>query len=292
MTTITITPRGPFSLAAGTRFLEGFTPASYDAAPDDVLRLAFPTDDGHTSAGAAIRQAPDGTVHADLTGGADPAAVRAQVARILSLDVDGAAFPDCVAADAVAAGLAARHLGLRPVCFPSPYEAACWTIIGHRIRLTQAARLKATIAREHGETITVAGQPTAAFPTPSTLRTVDDLPGLSELKMGRLRAVAQAALDGELDAATLRALPTEEALRHLQALPGIGPFSAELILIRGAGHPDVFPGHERRLHQAMAKAYHLDSPELGQLSRLAQRWAPFRSWVTLLLRAHATAAFA
>jgi 3-methyladenine DNA glycosylase/8-oxoguanine DNA glycosylase len=40
-----------------------------------------------------------------------------------------------------------------------------------------------------------------------------------------------------------------EALAHLQRLPGIGPFSAQLILIRGAGHPDVFPSDERRLHE-------------------------------------------
>jgi DNA-3-methyladenine glycosylase II len=95
-----------------------------------------------------------------------------------------------------------------------------------------------------------------------------------------------AALAGDLDAARLRAMPPEDALAHLCTLPGIGPFSAELILIRGAAHPDVFPARERRLHAAMADANHLDNPSPGQLAELSARWAPYRSWVALMLRTH------
>jgi DNA-3-methyladenine glycosylase II len=40
-----------------------------------------------------------------------------------------------------------RYPGLRPVGFWSPYEAAAWTIIGHRIRITQAAAIKGRHAR-------------------------------------------------------------------------------------------------------------------------------------------------
>lgn len=56
MTTASFTPRGPFSLASSIRFLEGFTPASYDHAADGLLRLAFPTDDHHGVVGCALRQ--------------------------------------------------------------------------------------------------------------------------------------------------------------------------------------------------------------------------------------------
>jgi hypothetical protein len=55
MTAIVITPRGPFSLAASMRFLEGFTPAAYRGASDGrVLRLAFPADDGPSTVSAEI----------------------------------------------------------------------------------------------------------------------------------------------------------------------------------------------------------------------------------------------
>ncbi|MCX4584996.1 DNA-3-methyladenine glycosylase [Streptomyces sp. NBC_01481] len=306
MTAIAITPRGPFSLAASMRFLEGFTPAGYrDASDGRVLRLAFPADDGRSTVGAAVRQAQgsEGTVQADVTVLArDPgkdgtgaasaesdgvSAVRAQLARILSLDVDGSGFPRLAEGDPVVAELIAAYPGLRPVCFYSPYEAAAWAVTGHRIRMVQAAAIKARIAEDHGQRVAVAGESLHAFPTPLVLRGLSRVPGLPETKVERLRALADAALAGDLDAARLRAMPGEDALAHLRTLPGIGPFSAELILIRGAGHPDVFPRHERRLHASMAEAYGLSDPDASDVRRLAaisDHWAPYRSWVALLLR--------
>ncbi|MDP9613070.1 hypothetical protein [Streptomyces demainii] len=221
----------------------------------------------------------------------DPsAAVRAQLARILSLDVDGSGFPGLAAADPVVAGLMADYPGLRPVCFHSPYEAAAWAVIGHRVRMTQASAVKARLAERYGRRVQIAGRTLYAFPTPPVLRTITRAPGLTEVKIERLHALAEAADDGLLDAARLRAMPVDDALAALRALPGIGPFSAELILIRGAGHPDVFPRHEPRLHAAMADAYGLgatDSRDPRRLAGIADRWKPYRSWVALLLRARA-----
>ncbi len=51
------------------------------------------------------------------------------------------------------AGLTADHPGLLPVCFHSPYEAATWAIIGNRIRMPQAAAIKAHIAHQHGHRV-------------------------------------------------------------------------------------------------------------------------------------------
>jgi len=100
-----------------------------------------------------------------------------------------------------------------------------------------------------------------------------------------LRGLAQATLAGNLDAAQLRALPADDALTALRRLPGIGAFSADLVLVRGAGHPDHFPVHERRLARAMARAYGLgDDPSADDLAAIAEHWRPYRSWVALLLR--------
>ncbi|GCD40492.1 DNA-3-methyladenine glycosylase family protein [Streptomyces paromomycinus] len=305
MPTVSLTPAGPFSLASSVRFLMSFTPASYNHAPDDLLRLAFPADDATSVLAATVRQergaaGVPGTVQAELTvhpgtpgpekpvtaGPAIDKAGRAQLARILSLDVDGSGFP-ALGTDPVMAGLMARYPGLRPVCFHSPYEAAAWAIIGNRVRKTQAAAIKARIAREYGHRIHVSGQVLHAFPTPTVLRTLPHLPGLTSLKVQRLHALAEAALDGQLDATRLRSLPADYALAELRALPGIGPFSAELVLIRGAGHPDVFPRHEPRVHQAIAAAYGLSAAaaaDVTQLSKIADRWKPYRSWAAFLLR--------
>jgi DNA-3-methyladenine glycosylase II len=68
-------------------------------------------------------------------------------------------------------------------------------------------------------------------------------------KLQWLREVAEGALRSELDCAPLASLPQTEGVNVLRALPGIGPFSAELILARGAGNPDIFPLHEPLFHE-------------------------------------------
>src|ERR1700744_3455990 len=123
-------------------------------------------------------------------------------------------------------------------------------------------------------------------PAPQQLATLDAFPGLSGRKPEWLRALGRAALDGRLDTARLRARPYDQALAALTELPGIGPFAAELVLLRGAGDPDHIPAHETRLARAVALAYGLSSPpSVADLVKLSENWRPYRTWVTLLVRA-------
>jgi DNA-3-methyladenine glycosylase II len=287
MPELTITPIGPFSLAASTRFLEGFTPAGHRAGPAGHLHLAFPVEgDGWRPVGLCVRQPASDEVVADVVGEADRAAVRGQLARILSLDVDGRGFPDVGRRDAVVAGLQASFPGLRPVTFWSPYEAAAWAVIGQRVRMTQAARVKAAMAERLGTPVEVHGQRLHAFPAPDRLAGLEAFPGLVGRKVAWLRGLAEAALDGRLDAGRLRGLAREQALAELETIDGIGRFSAELILLRGAGHPDAVPTRESRLRRAVADAYGLGrEPDQARLAAIADGWRPYRTWVALLLRA-------
>jgi len=294
METFSLVPRGPFSLAASIRFLEGFTPAAYTGSTDTTLELAFPVEGSWQTVGVRVRQAagdgPAGGVTAEIVSPVRPgpdlvAAVRQQVERILSLDVDGSGFPAVGQRDRVAGELQRRYPGLRPVGFWSPYEAAAWTIIGHRIRITQAAAIKARMAEQLGEPVSFGGRVVPAFPSPQRLAGLDAFPGLAGRKPEWLRSLAQVALDGQLDAARLRAMPHEEALADLKKLPGIGDFSAGLILLRGAGDPDAVPGQEPRLARAVALAYGLPGPATPeQVVAISEGWRPYRTWVTVLLR--------
>ncbi|MFD2093855.1 DNA-3-methyladenine glycosylase family protein [Blastococcus deserti] len=284
MATLQLPVRGPFSLASSARFLEDFVPARHRGSPDGVLRLAFPVEGTGAAVGVAVRQDRDGAVLADVSG---PLAERlpAQLARILSLDVDGSGFGAVRVADPVVDELATRYPGLRPVCFFSPYEAACWAVLAQRTSMVAAAAVKERIARSHGDRRQVDGQDLWGFPAAAHLRgVVDELP-VPDVKRERLRALAEAALEGRLDADRLRALPVREALAEVRELPGMGSFSAELVVVRGAGAPDVFPVTEPRLHAAMAVLYGLEAPTVADLASVAERWAPYRSWVSVLIRA-------
>ena len=274
------------SLAASTAFVQTSYLEQNDGA-SACLDLALLLEGCWKSVFVRVEQG-DGAVYARIVADPDKAQVedvRAQLRRMLCLDVDGAGFAAVAARDPVIAGLHRRRPGRRPVLFPTPYEAAARAIIGHRIPVKHAATVAARIAGEHGVALQIGDRTTHAFPAPDRLAELGWMQGLAERKVDQLRALGRAAAAGRFDSARLRKMEWAEAMVHLQRSPGIGPFSAELIMLRGLGDSDAFPRTEMRLHRAMAAAYRLgESPDLDALEGIAERWRPYRSWAGLLLR--------
>lgn len=212
--------------------------------------------------------------------------IATNIARILALDTDATGLREVARRDAVVAQLLVRFAGLRPVLFPTPYEAAARAIIGHRLGVAQAAAAYQRIASDHGDPLESETGSAHAFPAPAALAQLLGVRGLSDRKVDQLRRLGELATDGRFSTQRLRGMQRSEALEHVTQIPGIGPFSAELILIRGVGDPDTFPLTEPRLHRAMTQAYHLGpDPDEQTLTDLAERWRPYRSWVGLMLRA-------
>jgi DNA-3-methyladenine glycosylase II len=283
--TTTIVPRGPFSLRELATF--GFG-QRLDTSYDGVMRMAFCADGYGPGAGVEVRQTPD-AVEVTVHGNADPDLVTAQVARVLSLDHDGAAFLDVGRRDPVIGRLQEVAPGLRPPQFHSPYEAAAWSVLSARRPARQMAQVRDRLAAAHGTAFELAGQRWHAFPTPSALLDVEEFPGIPEPKLARLHAVAQAAWDGRLDVARLVALGPDRAMADVRELPGIGPFYAALVVVRACGLADVLVTNEAIALDTIADLYHLPGPpSTGELARLAEPWRPFRTWAAVLIRAAAS----
>ncbi len=212
----------------------------------------------------------DDTAYLAVTGAGDLDAAATQAGRFLSLDVDARGWPEVGDRDPVIADAQQQLPGLRPCGFHSPYEAAAWSVLSQRIRITQAARLRDDLVAQHGDD--------GVFPAPQLLWTLDlDLPGR---KAEYLHAVADATLDGRLDGATLRSMDPGEAMQTVQEVKGLGPFAAELVVIRGANAPDVLPRHERRLADEVVQRYGSER----SLEEVSQAWRPFRAWAAVHLR--------
>lgn len=268
---MTIDVLGPWSLATTRIFWEGFAPGALSTQGDpDQLRSVFRAEeDWRRVEMTVIQHGP--TAGMTLAGDGDLEAAATQTCRFLSLDVDARAWPDVARRDPVIADAQHQLPGLRPCGFHSPYEAAVWSVLSQRIRITQATRMRDDLIDRHGEA--------GAFPAPQSLRTLDlDLPGR---KAEYIHAVAEAALEGRLDGAALRSLDPDEAVRRVQEVKGLGPFAAELVVIRGANAPDALPRHERRLDAEITQRYGANST----LAEVSHAWRPFRGWAAVHLRA-------
>lgn len=283
-TTFEIEPRGPFDLREAALF--GFGSRA-EKRFDGVMRLAFCVDGTYDrQVGVELRQADDGRICGVQHGTADGMAVRAQVARVLSLDHDGDDFHRVGRRDPAIGNLQRVAPGLRPVLFHSPYEAAAWGILSIRRARPQAMALRDRLARDHGRTFRLAGVEQHAFPAPAALLALTEVPGLPEQKVEWLHGVARAAMAGQLSAATLAAEDPDEAMARLRRINGIGPFYSALIQLRSTGVTDVLPTAERHVLAAAGRLYGYDRPlRDDEFAERAEPWRPWRTWASVLIRA-------
>jgi len=285
MARFVVEPRGPFALEESRRFLAGSGPAGHAVVSDEGHLHIAVVPDGTAVAGGACVQDVDGALSIDTFGAADARATRRQVERMLSLDIDASGFAAVAARDRVVARMRDRRPGWRPASFASPFEAGAWFLLSQRVRSTQALTVLRRLRDEHGEPVQVDGDELRAFPAPQRIAEVERFAGVPERKWANVRALAHAALEGRLDGDRLRGMAPEDAVADLEELPGVGPFTAQGIVLRGAGAPDLLAPDEPRILTAAALAYGLDEPPTrDELAARAETWRPFRSWVQMLLR--------
>jgi 3-methyladenine DNA glycosylase/8-oxoguanine DNA glycosylase len=106
---------------------------------------------------------------------------------------------------------------------------------------------------------------------------------LSAAKATTLRHAASLIVAGALSEAEIERLPSDEALRLLDDLPGIGPWTAGVILLRGFGRLDVFPhgdvGARRTLSHLLGRTSSIDDADEADL---LERLGPYRGLVYFL----------
>ncbi len=292
MNTFTIIPTGIYSLRESAEF--GFGGRAADRF-DGVMRMAFCLDGYRRQVGVELRQddGPQGRVHGTVQFAgdavtADLAAVKDQVARVLSLDYDASGFADVGHRDPVIGQLQDVAPGLLPPLFYSPYEAAVWSVISARRPANQMAEVRRRLSEAHGATFELAGRTLAAMPTPEQVLGVQEFAGLNPEKVTRLHSIAHKALSGTLDIERLRHIGPDATTDDMKRLKGIGPFYASLITIRAVGFTDVPPADEPMLRDLVTQLYHLPEPcSREQFLQIAEAWRPYRTWASVLIRAAA-----
>ncbi|MGC1206896.1 MAG: hypothetical protein WA880_02960, partial [Ornithinimicrobium sp.] len=148
---VSVEVSGPWSLTTSKNFWEGFAPASLAEQQDGAaLQTVFVNESDWSQTRASISQQGQ-TAHLELSGSGDLEAAADQVCRFLAIDIDATGWPEVGERDPVIAQAQQDLPGLRPCGFHSPYEAAAWSVLSQRIRITQAANLRERLIEQHGE---------------------------------------------------------------------------------------------------------------------------------------------
>lgn len=172
--------------------------------------------------------------------------------------------------------------GLRvPGCLDG-FELGVRAILGQQITVRAARTLGARLVERYGDTLADAPAPvTRLFPTPQALCAAsgEDLGrlGIVRQRQRALQALAQAMADGRLALHPGADVPA--TLAALQALPGVGPWTAHYIAMRALRWPDAFPAGDVALHKALG-VQDAPKPQLAA-EQASERWRPWRSYAVV-----------
>ncbi len=98
--------------------------------------------------------------------------------------------------------------------------------------------------------------------------------GLSQRKAAWIQHLGQQVVSGALDLSTLPILPDAEVIRLLSALPGVGVWTAEMLLIFALGRPDVVSWGDRAIRRGMERLYGLAPLNRAQFAQYRERYRP------------------
>lgn len=240
---------------------------------------------------AVVRVSPPGPddrhVHAvlRLLDVRDLAAAIERCRRLLDLDADPHAVDAHLTRDPALAPLVSATPGVRLPGSVDAAQLALRAVLGQQISTARASglagRLVETLGAELPPALVEEGGPTRLFPTPVVLAGAPDsaYPGMPGARRNALRALATALADGDLDLSP--GASWAMARTGLLALPGIGPWTAEIVTLRGLGDPDALPVTDLGLRTAARAAGLDDSPRA--LQQHAETWRPWRSYAVQLL---------
>jgi len=133
-----------------------------------------------------------------------------------------------------------------------PFETAVATIVGQAIRVEHARVKMGELVARFGEPLASPLLPgcTHLFPTPPVLATADlSSLGLTRARSNAIRELARRVANGELQLS--RSTDLDEARRGIASIPGVGPWTVEMVAMRCLGDPDAFPDGDLILRRAL-----------------------------------------
>ncbi len=270
--TLRLPARAPFDGIGLMRFFADHAVAGLEVGDDTFFERSVRLPGGI----AHLRVTLDGdsgvSCTARLESVSDVSPLVARVRRLFDLDADSIAIDEALSGDDVLAPLVAARPGIRLPGAMDANEALFRTLVGQQISVAAARTVLGNLTRDLGTD--------GLFPTAEQFahHGRDVLRGPAT-RVNTIVGTAEAIVNGDL---TLDlGMPADEFMARLEAMPGIGPWTAGYLAMRVLGNPDVLLATDLVMQQSAAA---LGMPSTAKsLAVHGARWAPWRSYAGLHL---------
>lgn len=107
--------------------------------------------------------------------------------------------------------------------------------------------------------------------------------GMSMRKAQTIHSIAEKAVSGEVDFDHLETLSDDEVIKLLSALPGVGEWTAQMLMIFAMGRPDVVSYKDLGIRRGMTNVYGLQSLSKNEFDSYRKAYSPYGSTASIYL---------
>lgn len=221
--------------------------------------------------------------------GAPTDRLEAYIREWFDLDTDLAPFYEMASQDPLLQRPVEDFYGLRNIGLPDLFEALCWGILGQQINLGYAYALKRQFVEKFGEAVDFEGTLYWIFPPFEKIAALSPA-DMADIKMTVKKSeyiigVAQLMASGSLSKEKLLQLGSLHAIeKELVRIRGIGPWTANYVLLRCLRYPAAFPVDDVGLINAIKFQLGLDhKPTKQEIYELAVPWKNWEAYATFYL---------
>ncbi|MDR7239829.1 DNA-3-methyladenine glycosylase 2 [Neobacillus drentensis] len=283
----------PFDMNANLGYLKRSNNECMYEVDNDVIRRVIAI--GGTRILVQIEYSDNKQLNVHFLGGTQPTKPwqRAEVVHYIrdwfDLDNDLTPFYEMGKADSLLKMTVEKFYGLRLIGIPDLFEALCWGVLGQQINLGFAYTLKRQFVEKFGDSIEWNGMKYWIFPTYERIAQLTSI-DLEDIKMTVKKSeyiigIAKLMASGELSKQKLIEVGSfKEVEKSLIKIRGIGPWTANYVLMRCLRFPNAFPIDDVGLINAIKTLLKMDrKPTKEEILALSIPWANWESYATFYL---------